>query len=541
MQLTRKISYLWYFILCLLLVLWSIVEIAHYKRLGVDVSVFIGCARQLLAGHRMYIEIFEINSPLISYLSIFPLFLSSSTHLALCKSLVVSVIAVASTSICLCAILTWKSQENWYWLGPMLAGLILVITYWFGAELGQREELFVFLYLPYFFTRAFRIHSVGVEPLPAIGAGILAGVGTLLKPHFLLPVVAIEFAFYFQFARAFKSDSMIKRPEAIAFCTTAVLLMVMLLISISSAKPNDLERQIFDLLVYSYTSPVSLLDLLTIRSVKNAFVATIVTTAIAVLFLRHHRLVAPLIVWIVATYFMYLLQAKGWRYHLLPLMCGVAMMWGLMIYLGLQRCCASENISRLFAGGKAIVEPAELLGKTYGFVQLVMIACISVACSIGGRHLLESRTAATIEKDLIPVDNWLATYTHPGDTIAVISPDGRRLENLLLSHDLKAGWRYSWGYPIKFLLREEGKPDTSNRRAVIDQKWRDILKTVDEDVHTRKPQLILLDHRLSDKLKDLGLERSILGGFEFKSSCSILDSNHVKVIDYDLYVRSSDR
>ena len=160
---------------------------------GADNAYLLYAAGRVLDGARLYVDIIEINPPLIVAFNFPPVLISRITGLPDLLVFRIGVGLLLGVSILL-------SQTG---LRPIFRGehlgrraltlLIAFVLFILPAEtFGEREHLMLALVLPYFFLVIAR--RMG-RPIPIHYAhviGVLAGFGFALKPHFALVWVLLE-------------------------------------------------------------------------------------------------------------------------------------------------------------------------------------------------------------------------------------------------------------------------------------------------------------------------------------------------------------
>ena len=161
-----------------------------------DVAFYLDAARRVLDGARMYVDVIDTNPPLVTSLSIVPVSVAGLLGVSPIVALYVFVAVLAAASLALCrrflsAALGPSGPENWVpWLA--LISILLVMP---GADFGQREHLLFMLTVPYVVLTSVRLGGRPVSPVSPVApwlAGVLAGVGVALKPHFALLWIAVE-------------------------------------------------------------------------------------------------------------------------------------------------------------------------------------------------------------------------------------------------------------------------------------------------------------------------------------------------------------
>jgi hypothetical protein len=161
-----------------------------------DIAWLLYVAHRWMAGRELYVDVIEVNPPLIIWLSAIPLALANWIEVA---PQFVAMPAFAAIALA-CA---WWSASLLRPIGGLFAaripvfavigGVLLVIP---AADLGQREHLLVAAFLPYLilFARTLAAGANGARPalVPSLAAGVLAALGCALKPQYGLVFAALE-------------------------------------------------------------------------------------------------------------------------------------------------------------------------------------------------------------------------------------------------------------------------------------------------------------------------------------------------------------
>lgn len=176
---------LWLAILILLVV--NAIKLFN-QPLQVDIAWYLFVGKQLLAGKRMYVDIIEVNPPLISFLNEFLNWIGVVLHLS-AKSVWLALASLAvGAPAGLCAYLLGRLQVISEWR-KALTGLVLAVVCVipFGQVFGERDHLAFAALLPVIFLAANRIAKAEI-PLPVVLLiSLWAGVFLALKPYFLVP------------------------------------------------------------------------------------------------------------------------------------------------------------------------------------------------------------------------------------------------------------------------------------------------------------------------------------------------------------------
>ena len=154
-----------------------------------DVAAVLSFSERWLAGERLYVDLVDVNPPLIYVLNLLPAALGRVSGLG-------GVVALQACLIVLCFML-WRltlSVRDRTGEGPvervLLDALPGLVGFGAGYDFGQRDALMVMLALPYVLAAAQRLD--GRVPRRALLAATVAAVGFALKPHFLAVPALVE-------------------------------------------------------------------------------------------------------------------------------------------------------------------------------------------------------------------------------------------------------------------------------------------------------------------------------------------------------------
>lgn len=159
-----------------------------------DVAVVLSVAERWMSGERLYLDVIDVNPPLIFMLNLVPV--------AISKILPVS--DASALTFCVLALALWSAWAS-YRLLPVLAvveertaqflllPLLLFITIVFPSEMfAQREHLMALGMIPYLLLAAARCDHKLVPWSQSLSIAVIAAVGFALKPHFLVVPLAVE-------------------------------------------------------------------------------------------------------------------------------------------------------------------------------------------------------------------------------------------------------------------------------------------------------------------------------------------------------------
>ena len=158
-----------------------------------DVAAILNFAERWHAGERLYVDLIDINPPLIFILNRAPAALAAATGLDAVVCLQFSLITLGLVSWGLTLRVRDRPSE-----GPIERALLDVLPGVFlftaGYDFGQREHIVTLTALPYLLAAARR--SQGASLNAALPAALLAALGILLKPYFLALPALVEAAVF---------------------------------------------------------------------------------------------------------------------------------------------------------------------------------------------------------------------------------------------------------------------------------------------------------------------------------------------------------
>ena len=154
-----------------------------------DVAAVLGFSQRWLAGERLYVDLIDVNPPLIYLLNLVPAGLARATGIEAVSALQGCLLAWGAAVWGLALYLRDPGVQ-----GPverlLLAVLPGLLVFAAGYDFGQRDHLVAASALPYLYAAARRAR--GEAPRGGVAAAVLAGVGFALKPYFLAIPVLVE-------------------------------------------------------------------------------------------------------------------------------------------------------------------------------------------------------------------------------------------------------------------------------------------------------------------------------------------------------------
>jgi hypothetical protein len=276
-----------------------------------DVAFLLFAAARVLDGARLYVDVVEINPPLIVALNL-PVVLAARV-LGLQPVLVyqLTVFALLGLGLAASSLLLRRLLPDDHRLCRLLVVLLgLALFAMPGLDFGEREHLMLALILPYVWLAGARVAGWAPPERLGILIGICAGVGFAMKPQFLPGWLLIEGYRRWHTGRRWSA------PSAESLAVLAVLLVygVIVLVATPAYFPMvrllgaSYGRFLYDppgrLLLTSPSSAVTLLSILAFVALRRSA--------------RHGPLWDLLLILGVGMFLGGLLQFKGLEYHFYP-------------------------------------------------------------------------------------------------------------------------------------------------------------------------------------------------------------------------------
>jgi len=275
-----------------------------------DVSWYLVATERFVSGARLYQDVIEVNPPLAFYLMAPPVLAADMTGMPSRMLFVSYVFLLLGLSLWLVDRLLRQMSD----VADSARGAFLLAV--FGALVllplpvfGQREHLMLILSIPYILLLGHRLAGRGCSTMLAVAVGAAAAVGIGLKPYFVLAPALLELYLM-----------AVRRSPAAALRAESLTLLAGLTAYVALAAFLNPEYFTFMLpyarLVYdAYSS--SLVDVLTQPEV---FILLLPACAFALARSAGaaDRRSDALVIAGAGFFVGYVLQSKGWDYHLLP-------------------------------------------------------------------------------------------------------------------------------------------------------------------------------------------------------------------------------
>lgn len=499
----------------------------HPLTIAPDQSMFVAIGDLLLQGKKPYVDIYDVNPPLAFYAHIVPALVSRVFSVTPPQAFWYTAIALWTYSVGLSFWLLWretKHDESFVFM-PLLLAFSYFTLFLSGLdEFGQREHIFVLLFLPFFIVRWLRWNG-STPPVPAaLTAALLASVGIYFKPSYLLAAVLLE-VFWLVNKQRWRS---LFAPEAWVCALFGVGYGAYLL-----AMPVEMKNGYFGMMVPVFTLGYGeygtslLFQLMGWGTFWKEYFLLFIYSIIAGLFLsRFSTLIIPLIVFSVWGFVSYLIQGQPWLNHAIPFLAGTYML------VGIEAAVIISIVRQFFFKYQ----------KTFDTI-LVSFICLW-QLQVNWQEIDHHRkdTAETTKlsmhsfgykgevpkRDLLSLADEIIKYTYPGDTVLFMTRSIAPGYPLLLQTNRQPASRYLHAMLLPTTIFAS---DISKSQAIKDKMkgYRTrILEDYEADIKQNNPKLIFVQAtRIWDILQDANFVKKVL--LENYQFAGIVDDHRIYV------------
>lgn len=346
----------------------------HPLYMGWDPGLHLNAAQLILQGKVPYVDMMDVNPPLVWYIDMIPALWSSVFHIPAPQAFTIFLACVILYSASSCYYLFFHCAENKKATDTATYIAFIVALIYFNFilrhDFGQRETIFVLFYLPFFVMRWLCWNNRACsQKWLVVSIGIIGGLGICLKPYFLIPALAVE-AYYLLNRNIFelKTYKHFISPDALGAIGAALAYVLHFLLM-----PQAMRENYFGFVVpafvlgYNYWD-VSLGDSFSSPEKRNVFWLMVIACSLSMALRKRSSLIEPLIVFAVTSNVVYLLQFKGWAYHDQPVLAAslilvFILLSYLIVYLGnkLSDACSIPRmiliwLVPIFIGGYLAVD-----------------------------------------------------------------------------------------------------------------------------------------------------------------------------------------
>lgn len=296
-----------------------------------DASLILAVSQRWLDGERLYVDLIDVNPPLIFAVNLIPAFIAKLTGISAPSVMIGCILVLICCSLWLSTKLLPLALDNSdRTVRMMVLPLMLFALVIFPGEIfSQREHLMLITLFPYMLLACARIAAAPVPSGRRVAIAILSAVGFALKPHFLAIPALIEL---FVISRqGFKSWA----------CDFVPWLMAALIASYPIAAwiwTPEYFTQVLPLVMsaYSKVGGATTLTVLLGNQLGPALLIMI-PLGIAAYVARLPNLIRIIVLAGLGAAISGLIQDKGWPYHLFPAQALAYVLTGLTVAAALDR------------------------------------------------------------------------------------------------------------------------------------------------------------------------------------------------------------
>jgi hypothetical protein len=274
-----------------------------------DIAWLLYVARRWLAGRELYVDVVEINPPLIIWISAIPIRIASLLGIDPQYTAMPFFIGIVLSCAWWTATILRRGGGLFADRIPVFAAIGTILLVVPAGDLGQREHLLVAAVLPYLALFACSLDGERPGRTAAIAAGVLAGLGCALKPRYGAVFAVLE---CLALARGMRTCRLKPLSAIAAFAGYGVLIAVLC--------PAYLRRAVpLALALYGGTD-VTFLHLLA-DSARLLFGEAVAAALLAWSWRRgmpERNLLLTLVLFAATSTAICFIDGKDWFYHRLP-------------------------------------------------------------------------------------------------------------------------------------------------------------------------------------------------------------------------------
>ena len=467
-----------------------------------DVAWYLLGGKRVLEGDRLYIDLFDVNPPLVFWMMALPAYIGQHVHVSDAKLVHSFTAALLLTSgFAGIWVLRLSPAVPRIAASAIVSSFALSITLAYPAETGQREQIAGILMFPYVLLAGRVVGRVESPTALSIVCGTLGGIGVALKPFFLAPWLAVELTVLLLRPQI----AVLRRVEI----RTVLLIVFSYAVIVITVTPEYLIR-VGPLIRETYGAfTVSWLAIATSTRTCGLLLVAVIGLLLPWLFRRTSSdfsdVLGAATVGFVASY---VVQRKGWDYQLVPALAfGVATMvatvvQSLTMLRGLQARTAPQRLRLLVCGVVALSTIAWAAPSAYRRLRYSLAALNQdFDPSVGALTQVVSRAAVGE-----PV-YFMSTSVYPAFPVVSLA---------------EAKWPYHFNHlwPIPALYR--GGPDaTIGYRPPEEQSSLERLffDTVVSDLMKVPPRLLIVESGVDQQAmrgRDFDFIKYFSGSADFK-------------------------
>lgn len=282
-----------------------------FPPLNHDAALILDVAARWIDGQRLYVDIIDVNPPLIFLLSALPVLISKASGLLDAPTAFILLLAAGiAGSLALVQRLLDIAGDLF---GPVSRQLLLPLMAFLLAVypddmFGQREHIMLIASMPYVTAAALRIAGIPLRLNLLRLVMLFAGLGFALKPHFLLAPALIEMALIVVQRRFDWRNPALWHLAAIPFGHALFILLV----------TPEYVSEVIPMAFRQYAEQADAMWDVATGGLIAPTIAALVPFAGLAAYSRRMPLQKILALFVLATAVAAVVQAKGWSYQSLP-------------------------------------------------------------------------------------------------------------------------------------------------------------------------------------------------------------------------------
>lgn len=207
------LQHLYRFALLLLKYVLPLVCIVHFFMITIllpingDIGWLFHATQEWLQGKRLYIDIIEVNPPMVFLVMTPAVWLSKGLGLSVALTTKVYLVAISAAATFIYLRIMRRILPQTIFSYVFISACIIILFVMPEYDFGQRDYLAIVFLLPYFFSR---FHDSlggpdveGGKLSEAVIVGFIGGIGVCFKPYFIIFPVVAELWLYMQCNRRF--------------------------------------------------------------------------------------------------------------------------------------------------------------------------------------------------------------------------------------------------------------------------------------------------------------------------------------------------
>ena len=492
-----------------------VLALVYVPYLNHDVAFFLTAGQMLIEGSWPYVDIIDVNLPMIIYLSAIPAAYAHLTHasLAVAGSMFLFLLVIITMLLfgkMLNIIIPTLTHHQIYFM--YVVWLMCSLWVYHHGDFGQREQL-IFLFLaPFVLLRYTRYTQVRAPLYLEITISSLAFCGIAMKPFYLLPILIIEVIYIVIYRHLpvpfFSIETLLWLCFGLVYLTHFYMIPGM-----SSFYDYWLGILLRGYHTYSTHEKMALLQELLNRRFMHVYLLSAILLCFLVFYKKNSLLLLSACYgWFACcSLVLYIWQAKSWSYQMIPFFCGIFVGGGLF-FLGLQKHLTSKS-------WVAMPMLALITMSTVALSFPIPFALLSASLQLPPFDFPRNATVEAIEHLTTPEDRVLFLSLIPNNVFPALTYTGRKF----------AG-RFLCAFPLAFFFRYSSDYTPGEQWKEDEARFYEMLK---EDVHMLQPRMIFIDTR------KLGLSFEISEYLRRKGFFTLFSSSyrHIGEIDqFEVYL-----